>query len=163
MPRRGGAMHLATTRRHYVGKDGQERVYETHLLRRSYREDGKVKNETLANLSHLPAATIDLVRASLDGAAFVPATGVEVARSLPHGQVAAVWAQARGLGLPELLGPAGATPARASAACRRSGPGCSPTPSAGRSRSGCSAATPPTPPPSSKPSPSSPSDSGCVG
>jgi Transposase DDE domain len=100
-------MHLATTRRHYVGKDGQERVYETHLLRRSYREDGKVKNETLANLSHLPAATIDLVRASLDGAAFVPATGVEVARSLPHGQVAAVWAQARGLGLPELLGPAG--------------------------------------------------------
>jgi hypothetical protein len=100
-------MHVATTRRHYVGKDGQERVYETHLLRRSYREDGKVKNETLANLSHLPAATIDLVRASLDGAAFVPATGVEVARSLPHGQVAAVWAQARGLGLPALLGPAG--------------------------------------------------------
>src|SRR5213593_1515699 len=104
MPRRGGAMHLATTRRHYVGKDGQERVYETHLLRRSYREDGKVKNETLANLSHLPAATIDLVRASLDGAAFVPATGVEVARSLPHGQVAAVWAQARGLGRPSCSG-----------------------------------------------------------
>jgi hypothetical protein len=100
-------MHLATTRRHYVGKDGQERVYETHLLRRSYRQDGKVKNETLANLSHLPAATIDLVRASLDGEAFVPATGVQVARSLPHGHVAAVWVQARALGLPELLGPAG--------------------------------------------------------
>jgi hypothetical protein len=100
-------MHLATTRRHYVGKDGQERVYETHLLRRSYREDGKVKNETLANLSHLPGPTIELVRASLDGAAFVPASGVQVARSLPHGHVAAVWAQARALGLPELLGPAG--------------------------------------------------------
>src|SRR3989442_1974279 len=99
-------MHLATTRRHYTGKDGRERVYETHLLRRSYRQDGKVKNETLANLSHLPAATIDLVRACLDGAAFVPATGVQVARSLPHGHVAAVWVQARGLGLPELLGPA---------------------------------------------------------
>ncbi len=100
-------MHVATTRRHYISKDGQERVYETHLLRRSYREDGKAKNETLANLSHLPAATIELVRASLDGAAFVPATGVEVARSLPHGHVAAVWAQAHALGLPELLGPAG--------------------------------------------------------
>src|SRR5215510_10170674 len=99
-------MHVATTRRHYVGKDGQERVYETHLLRRSFREDGKVKNETLANLSHLPIATIELVRASLEGAAFVPAAGVEVARSLPHGHVAAAWAQATALGLPELLGPA---------------------------------------------------------
>src|SRR6266540_165944 len=82
-------MHVATTRRHYISKDGQERVYETHLLRRSYREDGKAKNETLANLSHLPAATIELVRASLDGAAFVPATGVEVARSVrPASKVA---------------------------------------------------------------------------
>jgi hypothetical protein len=100
-------MHVATTRRHYVDKDGRERVYETHLLRRSYREDGKAKNETLANLSHLPAATIDLVRASLEGEVFVPAGGLAVARSLPHGHVAAVWAQARGLGLPDLLGPAG--------------------------------------------------------
>jgi hypothetical protein len=100
-------MHVATTRRHYVGKDGRERVYETHLLRRSYREDGKAKNETLANLSHLPAATLELVRASLEGEVFVPVGGVAVARSLPHGHVAAVWAQARGLGLAELVGPAG--------------------------------------------------------
>jgi transposase len=100
-------MHLATTRRHYVSKDGQQRVYETHLLRRSYREDGKVKNETLANLSHLPASTIELVRASLEGEVFVPAGGLEVTRSLPHGHVAAVWAQARALGLAQLLGPAG--------------------------------------------------------
>jgi hypothetical protein len=100
-------MHVATTRRHYVDKDGQERVYETHLLRRSYRQDGKAKNETLANLSHLPTATIDLVRASLEGEVFVPAGAVEVARSLPHGHVAAVWAQARAVGMPQLLGPSG--------------------------------------------------------
>ncbi len=100
-------MHVATTRRHYTGKDGQERTYETHLLRRSYREHGKVKNETLANLSHLPAATIELVRASLEGEVFIPAGGISVECSLPHGHVAAVWAQARALGLPELLGPAG--------------------------------------------------------
>jgi hypothetical protein len=43
---------VSTHRRHYVGKDGVARVYETHLLRRSYRQDGKVKNETVANLSH---------------------------------------------------------------------------------------------------------------
>ena len=100
-------MHVATTRRHYVDKDGQQRTYETHLLRRSYRDGGKVKNETLANLSHLPAETIELVRAALEGEVFVPAGGVRVARSLRHGHVAAVWAQARALGLADLLGPAG--------------------------------------------------------
>jgi Transposase DDE domain len=100
-------VHVATTRRHYVGRDGQERVYETHLLRRSYRDGGKVKNETVANLSHLPAATIELVRASLEGQLFVPADRLVVARSLPHGHVAAVWAQAAALGLPQLVGPAG--------------------------------------------------------
>src|SRR6266487_1017716 len=56
MTRRGGAVHVATTRRHY-----KDKVYETHLLRRSYREGGRVKTETLGNLSHLPAATLELV------------------------------------------------------------------------------------------------------
>src|SRR5664279_6515060 len=59
-PKRGNAVHVSTHRRHYVGKDGVERDYETHLLRRSYREDGKVKNETVANLSHLPADLIEI-------------------------------------------------------------------------------------------------------
>src|SRR5664280_690860 len=67
MPKRGSAVHVSTHRRHYVGKDGVERDYETHLLRRSYREDGKVKNETVANLSHLPADLIEMIRASLAG------------------------------------------------------------------------------------------------
>jgi len=83
-------------------------VYETHLLRRSWREDGKVRNETVANLSHLPGELIELIRRSLAGEAFVPAgQAATVTRSRPHGHVAAVWAQARALGLPALLGPAG--------------------------------------------------------
>jgi len=108
MPKRGSAVHVSTHRRHYVGKDGVIRDYETHLLRRSYREDGKVKNETVANLSHLPADLIEMIRASLAGQAFVPAAAATtVARSRPHGHVAAVHAQAKALGLPGLLGPAG--------------------------------------------------------
>ena len=108
MPKRGSAIHVSTHRRHYVGKDGVERDYETHLLRRSYREDGKVKNETVANLSHLPADLIEMIRGSLAGEAFVPAAAVAtVARTRPHGHVAAVHSQAKALGLPALLGPAG--------------------------------------------------------
>jgi Transposase DDE domain len=95
-------MHVVTTRRHY-----KDKVYETHLLRRSFREGGKVRNETLANLSHLPAEVIELVRRSLRGEAFVGAgEGFEIARSLPHGHVAAVVSQAAKLGFPDLLGPA---------------------------------------------------------
>ena len=96
-------MHVATTRRHYKNK-----TYETTLLRRSYRSDGKVKNETLANLSHLPPETIDLIRGSLKGEHFVPAPDAfDISRSLPHGHVAAVWAMAQNLGLASLLGPPG--------------------------------------------------------
>ncbi len=99
---------MTTQRRHYTGKDGQERVYETHLLRRSWREDGKVRNETVANLSRLPAETIELIRRSLAGERFIPASaGARVARSLPHGHAAAVHAMARKLGFPALLGPPG--------------------------------------------------------
>jgi Transposase DDE domain len=103
-----GAVHVTTQRRHYTGKDGQERVYETHLLRRSWRQDGKVRNETVANLSKLPPETIDLVRRSLAGERFIPAcAAAQVARSLPHGHAAAVHAMARTLGFPALLGPPG--------------------------------------------------------
>jgi hypothetical protein len=93
---------VVTTRRHY-----KDKVYETVLLRRSYREGGKVKTETLANLSHLPPEAIAAVRASLAGQTLVAASeGFEVERSLPHGHVAAVCAMARELGLAKLLGPA---------------------------------------------------------
>jgi transposase len=79
-------------------------VYEAHLLRRTYREGDRVRNETLANLSRLPRETIELVRGSLRGEQFLStADGFEVERSLPHGQVAAVLAMARRLGLVRLL------------------------------------------------------------
>jgi hypothetical protein len=91
---------VATTRRHYKG-----RVYETTLLRRSYREGGKVRHETLGNLSHLPAETIELIRRSLRGERLVPAEeALRIERSLPHGHVAAVLGTARKLGLERLLG-----------------------------------------------------------
>jgi len=99
---------VTTQRRHYTGKDGRERVYETHLLRRSWREGGKVRNETVANLTKLPAETIELIRRSLAGERFVPAgQQAQVTRSLPHGHAAAVHAMARELGFPALLGPPG--------------------------------------------------------
>ena len=105
---RDSPVHVTTQRRHYVGKDGVERVYETHLLRRSFREDGKVRNETVANLSHLPATAITAVRSVLSGRDLVDAASVvSINRSVPHGHVAAVWAIAQKLGLPALLGPAG--------------------------------------------------------
>jgi Transposase DDE domain len=109
MARRGGAVHVATTRRHY-----KDTVYETTLLRRSYREGGRVKTETLGNLSHLPPETIELIRRSLKGETFAPAAqaaarfgpdGLEISRSLPHGHVAAAAAMANKLGLVELIGP----------------------------------------------------------
>ena len=62
MPSRSGAAHVVTTTRAYKGT-----LYRTHLLRRSYREDGKVKNETLGNLSHLPEPLIEIIRRSLQG------------------------------------------------------------------------------------------------
>jgi hypothetical protein len=99
-------MHVETSRSHQVLKDGTERVYQRHLLRRSYRDGGKVRKETLANLSHLPDEAIEAVRLVLAGAAVADAdAGLEVTRSLPHGHVAAIHAQARALGLPALLGP----------------------------------------------------------
>jgi hypothetical protein len=79
-------------------------VYEAHLLRRTYREGGKVRNETVANLSRLPRETIELVRRSLRGEQFLSAADAfELERSLPHGHVAAVLALARRLELSRLL------------------------------------------------------------
>ncbi len=99
MPRRGGSVHVVTTKRQYQG-----RVYTTHLLRRSYRDQGRVKNETLGNLSHLPDTVIELIRRTLRGETLVPAEAAfEVVRSKPHGHVAAVLGTLRKLGLDRLL------------------------------------------------------------
>jgi hypothetical protein len=108
MTKTPGAMHVAKITNRRVDKSGQPREYVSHLLRRTYRDGSKVKHETLANLSPLPDAAIEAVRAALAGKTLVVAgEGLEVTGSLPHGHVAAVHAQAKALGLPGLLGPAG--------------------------------------------------------
>jgi hypothetical protein len=77
------------------------------LLRESYREDGKVKNRTLANLSSWPEAKVDALSRVLKGQApAVPLDGAfEITRSLPHGHAAAILGTARQLGLDELIDP----------------------------------------------------------
>jgi hypothetical protein len=83
-------------------------VYESVLVRRTYRDGGKVRHETLANLSALPAEAVSAIEATLKGERLVPAgQAVTITGSLPHGHVAAVHAMARELSLPALLGPAG--------------------------------------------------------
>jgi hypothetical protein len=103
------AMHVARIRSKYTGKDGQRRDYESRLLRRTYRAGDTVRHETIANMSKMPPGVVDAVEAALRGEVLVPAgqAAVTVARSVPHGHVAAAWAMARKLGLPGLLGPAG--------------------------------------------------------
>jgi transposase len=75
------------------------------LLRESYREGGKVKNRTLANLSRWPEHKVEKLQRALKG---LPAAGdlaeaFEITRSLPHGHVAAVLGSARRLGIEELI------------------------------------------------------------
>lgn len=92
-------MHVVTTRRR-VG----EREYSSTLLRRSFREGGKVKKQTLANLSQLPPEAIDAIRAALRGEVLMPAgTAFAIERSLPAGHVAAALTMAARLELARLL------------------------------------------------------------
>ena len=78
------------------------------LLRESYREGGKVKNRTLANLSRWPDEKVDALARVLKGlpAQVELAEAFEITRSLPHGHVAAVLGTARRLGIEELIDPA---------------------------------------------------------
>src|SRR5947199_10472937 len=101
MGRASGACHVAEITRTHGG-----RRYRSYLLRRTYRHDGKVKHETLGNLSRLPAAIIEVIRRAVRGDVLVaPDDAFEVIRSRPHGHVAAVVGTGRKLGLPGLLGP----------------------------------------------------------
>src|SRR5438876_6463417 len=98
-PRQLGSMHVVTN----TIRRG-DRVYTAQLLRRSYREGGKVKKQTLANLSHLPEEVIELVRVALRGERFVAAgEAFQIERSLPAGHVEAALLMARRLELPRLL------------------------------------------------------------
>ena len=106
----GGKVHVVrVSKTGYVDKQGRRRDYSSAYLRRTYREAGKVKNETVANLSALPDHVIDLIDAGLKGQQLVPAAGaVTITGSLPHGHVAAVHAMAARLACP----PCSARPAR---------------------------------------------------
>ncbi|MCH7747734.1 MAG: IS1634 family transposase [Acidobacteria bacterium] len=85
--------------RRYKGK-----VYSTHLLRRTFRQDGRVQHETLGNISHLPPDVIAMIRGALRGEHYVVADhALEIRRSLPHGHVAAVLGTLRKVGLDRLI------------------------------------------------------------
>ncbi len=96
--KRSHTVHVVTTSRK-VG----DRVYQSTLLRRSYREDGKVKKETVGNISHLPAPIIAAVRAMLAGKQLVDVADLSTEQSLPHGHVEAVLAMMRRLHIAQLL------------------------------------------------------------
>lgn len=93
-------MHVATIKRRHG-----DREYTSTLVRRSIREGKRVRKETLANLSRLPAEAIDAVRRVLAGETLVaPGEAFQIERSLAHGHVTAVLGTARKLGLERLLG-----------------------------------------------------------
>ena len=92
-------MHVVTNRR-----QGKRREYVTHLLRRSWREGGRVRNETVGNISHLPEEVVELVRAALKGERFVAFDErFAIERSLPAGHVEALLGLARRLDLARLF------------------------------------------------------------
>src|SRR5262249_35204552 len=75
-------------------------TYTSYYLRRSYRQDGKVKHETLGTPSDPSTPVTDLTRRSLKGETFVPAEEVfRNVRSRPHGHVQAILTMIRRLGL----------------------------------------------------------------
>ena len=79
-------------------------TYTSYYLRRTYRQDGKVKHETLGNLSDLPPHVIDLIRRSLKGETFVPASDAfRTTRARPHGHVEAILRMIRRLGRDALI------------------------------------------------------------
>ena len=79
------------------------------LLRESYRDGGKIKKRTIANLSDWPTEIVEGLRTLLKGGKVAPAEQetIIVRRSLPHGHVMAVLGTLRSIGLDRLLGPPG--------------------------------------------------------
>src|SRR5512142_33600 len=99
MARKHRAVHVAKVTNTIKGV-----TYTSYYLRRTFRQDGKVKHETLGNLSDLPAHVIDLISRSLKGETFIPAADAfRITRSLPHGHVAAVLTMIRKLSLEGLI------------------------------------------------------------
>jgi len=100
MEKKQPAMHVAKIERRHG-----EHVYTSHLVRRSVREGRRVRHETVANISRLPAEAIEAVRRVLQGEALLAAgEAFRIERSLPHGHVAAVLGTLRKLGLERIIG-----------------------------------------------------------
>jgi hypothetical protein len=94
-------MHVARTKVTVKGK-----VYESVLVRQSYRVGQQVKHRTLASLTRLPAHVIDAVERAIQGGPAVVSGGeLTVTHSWPHGHVAAALGTARQLGLEAVLDP----------------------------------------------------------
>lgn len=91
-------MHVAKIERRHG-----DRVYTSHLIRRSIREGKRVRHETIANVSKLPPEAIEALRAALSGEAVLGTGEVSIAASLPAGHVEAVLVAARRLGLARLI------------------------------------------------------------
>ena len=99
MARKHRAVHVAKVTNTIKGV-----TYTSYYLRRTFRQDGKVKHETLGNLSDLPIHVIDLISRSLKGETFVPASeAFRITRSLPQGHVEAVLKMIRKLALEDLI------------------------------------------------------------
>ena len=108
MTARGGAMHVARNRRTYTAKSGEQRVYESVLVRRTYRSGARSGANRSRTCPALPADAVSAIEATLKGERLVPAgQAVTITAAAPHGHVAAVHAAAVKLGLPALLGPSG--------------------------------------------------------
>lgn len=88
----------------YVAEIPNRSSPPTFLLRESFREGGKVKNLTIANISKLPRSQIDLIRRVLRGETFAtPDQVFRITRSFPHGHVAAVLGTLEKIGLDRLI------------------------------------------------------------
>lgn len=88
-----------------VKRKYKDKVYTSVLLRCSYRQNGRVRHETVGNLTDLPPDVIDFIKRRLDGELDedAPHSSFEISRSLPHGNVLAVLETAKSLGLENLL------------------------------------------------------------
>jgi transposase len=90
----------------HIKREYKDKVYESHLLRRSYRDGKKVKQKTIANISPLPETLREIIEKSLKGEIFLPATGaIEIFKSRSHGHVAAVKKVFEDLGMDTLISP----------------------------------------------------------
>src|ERR1700751_5049367 len=115
MARNSGKVHVVRVRKTgYVDKQGRARDYSSAYLRRTYRDGGTVKNETVANISALPDHVIDLIDAGLKGQQLVLAAARPRRRRARHGPRAGPARAAGPGGPPAGPGPgAGHLPGRA--------------------------------------------------